>query len=100
MDDLSGAIALVAIIDLAIFAVGVGVLVAWFRLSRPSAAALGGAWAGFLGGYVVFFGWAFVPTGQILRTALLAVVVGVMTGVAVWLVFSSIAWVLERRRPD
>jgi len=100
MDDLSGALGLVAIIDLAIFAIGGGVLFAWFRSSRPSAAALGGAWAGFVGGYLAFLGWAFVPTGQIVRTVLFALGLGVAIGAAVWLAFWLAAWVVERRRRD
>jgi hypothetical protein len=87
MDDLSGAIGLIVLIDLAILTIGSCVLVAWFRSSLPSAAALGGAWSGFIAGYFVFLGWAFVPTGQIPRTMLIAVLSGVVIGAAVWLAF-------------
>lgn len=100
MDDLSGAIGLVVLIDLAVLAAGSCVLVVWFRSARTSAAALGGAWAGFVAGYIVFLRWAFVPTVQIPRSILVAVVLGVSIGAAVWLAFSFIDLLFQRRPRD
>ena len=97
MDDLTGAIGLVALIDLLILAIGSCLLVWWFRRFQPSESATGGAWAGFLCGYVVFLGWALVPTSQIPWTILVAVIWGVVIGAAVWLAFWLVSFLLRHR---
>ena len=98
-DDLTGALGLVALIDLAVLVIGAGVLVWWHQRFQPSTSATVGAWAGFLGGYVVFLRWAFVPVPQTGWAILVAVVWGVVIGAAGRLVFWLLGF-LVRRRPS
>lgn len=96
MDDLTGALAIVGLIDLAVLAIGCGILILLNRRFELSAPTLGGAWAGFLGGFVLFLGWPIVPTYQIPDTLFFAVLCGAIIGAGFWLALWLIGFVVGR----
>jgi hypothetical protein len=84
MNDLSGAIGLVALIDLLVLAIGIGAFVWWHRRFQPSARAIRAARLGLICGYGISLRWAIVPTYQIPRAILIAAVSGAAVAAAVW----------------
>jgi len=97
MDDLSGAIGSVILIDLLALAISVGVFVWWQRQFHPSTLAVRAVQLGLICGYVGFLRWAIVPTNQIGRAILIAALLGAAIGAAVWLVG---LWLTRHRTPS
>ena len=89
MDDLSGAIGLMALIDLLVFIIGLGAFVWWDRRFEPSVRAIRAARLGLICGYVGFLRCALVPAYQIPRAILVAALFGAAAAAAVWFVSSS-----------
>jgi hypothetical protein len=101
MDDLTGALVMVGLVDLAILLAGTYALAAWRRTSEPSVPALRSAWPGFVVGYLWFFvEWSIVPTNQIPTAVVFAIVLGIATWGAAWLAFRLAAVLVERRSHD
>lgn len=90
MDDLSGAIGLVALIDLIVFAIGIAAFVWWRRRFQPSAQLMCAVRLGLICGYGSFLRWAVVPTYQMPRAILIAAAFGVAVAAAVWFVSSLV----------
>ena len=96
MDDLSGAIGLVALIGFAILALACFGLVWWRRRFQPSPAANCAAWTGFIWGYGNLLRLAIIPMREVPQAIFTALVWGAAIVAAVWF----IGRLVQRRRAE